>query len=474
MAVVPSLRSRFTELCRRSRTEMARPELMAIGDSLFNGVRSLTIDKKLAAWSAPAQLAKALGVGNFAAPDYPKNVVVNFEKWLTEIIDIPSVLSDLASNIAFWNTQPKSALSQFDNIAIASMTWHDMCNRTWKSAQAEIEQINHLVAAGQTTYNDNLDKLFFAFNTRFILNPIGDPNALALTPIQIVAARKPKRLIVSIGANDGLWQMAFSSRASPGFNQVEGLYGPTQVAALQTFFTALNQLPAEIEHIYVNTLPLPSTVPNMMPVDDDFSSKPGPKGLYPVYENRFGFNYGQLTDVQVAANNKTVMDLHKFMKGLADAERIHFVPIDQMLLKYDYKTNPAGLEIKIPGKDLLSNLMIDAGTDVTTYQDFWDGGFAGLDGMHPTFVGYNLMAQTILATIVASEPGYQPPGALPTLAQAFAADTLLSHLPDGWDELLYAWRDIRQIFHLGAAPLAQTPAADRMRSLMNVVQFKTT
>jgi lysophospholipase L1-like esterase len=454
---------------------MAGPELMAIGDSLFNGVRSLTIDPALASWSAPAQLAKALGA-NLAVPDYPRNVVINFEKWLTEIVDIPGVLNDLSSNIAFWNTQPKSALPQFDNIAIASTTWSDMCTRTWQTAQAEIEQINHLVAAGQTTYNDNLGALFFAFNTRFILNPTGNPNTPAQTSMDIVAERKPTRLIVSIGANDGLWQMAFSSFACPGFNQANGVYGPAQVAALQTFLTALRNLPPEVQHIYVNTLPLPSTVPNMMPVDDDFTNKPGPQGFYPKYENRFGFNYGQLTDVQIGANNKVMADLQVFMNGLVDPNRIHFVPIDKMLLTHDFKTNAAGQEIAIPlpNVDPLSNMMIDAGTDITTLTDYWDGGFAGLDGMHPTFVGYNLMAQTILSTIVASEPGFQPPGALPTVAQAYAADTLLNHLPDDWTDLMYAWRDFRQLFHVGAAPPTPSIVGGRMQSLMKLVQFKTT
>jgi len=350
-----------------------------------------------------------------------------------------------------------------------------MTSRTWKTADAEIAQINHLVAAGQTTYNDNLDKLFFAFNTRFILNPTGNPNTPAMTPIDIVTARKPQRLVVSIGANDGLWPMAFSSFASPGFDKVDnGVYGPAQAAAARAFIAALKALPPDVQHIYLNTLPHPSTVPNMMPPDDDFSQKPGPAGVFPEYENRFGFNYGKLTAAQIAANNQTMIDLQAFLAGLVGADpRIHFVPIDQMLMTYDFKTNAAAQQVQAPGGILINNLMIDGGTDVTTFQDYWDGGLAGLDGMHPTFVGYNLMAQTILNTIVASEPGFHPAGALPTFAQVYDADTLLTHLPDDWDELLYAWRDIREIFDVGGAPPALSVAGGRMQSLMKVVQFKT-
>lgn len=447
-------------------------ELMAIGDSLFNGVRSLTINAQLAQWSAPAQVARALGVADFAIPDYPRNVIVNFEEWIGEIINIPAILDEVSGNIAFWNTQPRSAAPQFDNIAIASTTWADMYQRSWRSAQGEIETINHQVAAGQTTYLDNIDKLFFAFNTRFLLNPSGNASLPALSPLQIVAQRLPRRLLVCIGANNGLWPMAFSSAACPGIGQVNGQFGPNDLAQLYQLFTQLRGLPAGVQHIYVNTLPLPSTAPNMMPPDDDFSRKPGPGGFFPTYENRFGFNYAKLTGAQVRANDDTVTAVNQRMAELAAADpRIHLVPIDQALLRYDFKTDAAAKTIAVGGRTI-TNLMIDGGTDALTGQDFWDGGLAGLDGLHPTIVGYNLMARTILDTIVASEAGFQPPGALPSVQDACNADTLLQNLPSDWDELMYAWRDLREIFDIGGGPVVETLAHTQMKSLMRVVQFK--
>jgi hypothetical protein len=64
---------------------------------------------------------------------------------------------------------------------------------------------------GKTTYLDNLSEFFFAFNTRFILNPSGSQTTPVLSPLEIVANRKPTRLIASIGANNGLWHMAFDA-----------------------------------------------------------------------------------------------------------------------------------------------------------------------------------------------------------------------------------------------------------------------
>ena len=58
---------------------MTNPELMAIGDSVYNGVRSLTIDRVLASHSVPAQVAAAFG-WDFVSPDYPRPVLANLEE----------------------------------------------------------------------------------------------------------------------------------------------------------------------------------------------------------------------------------------------------------------------------------------------------------------------------------------------------------------------------------------------------------
>ena len=55
-----------------------RPELMAIGDSIYNGTRSLTTNAELARLSAPAQVARAFG-WDFQAPTYPFDVLFNLE-----------------------------------------------------------------------------------------------------------------------------------------------------------------------------------------------------------------------------------------------------------------------------------------------------------------------------------------------------------------------------------------------------------
>ena len=242
------------------------PAMMAIGDSLFNGVRSLTINQTLAEWSAPAQVARALGIP-FRVPDYRRNVVIDFENWLRQFPDILGIYNQLENNIRFWDRTPRSAFQQFDNLAIASTTYADMYSRTWKTAQQTIDDLHGQVGEDLANAGADLAELFFAFNTRFILNPAGDANAKALTPLEIVADRGPARLLVSIGANNGLWRMGFESVASAGAGQPGGVvYNAQDLADLDTLIDALKALPPSVEHIYLNALTPPSTLADMMPV----------------------------------------------------------------------------------------------------------------------------------------------------------------------------------------------------------------
>lgn len=447
---------------------MAVP-MMAIGDSLFNGVRSLTINEVFAQWSAPAQVAKALGIP-FATPDYPRNVVINFETWLREFLPGVGLPLDVENNIKFWDTFPNSRLQEFDNIAIASTTYADMSKRTWKTAQGEIDALHGRLGANITEIGDHLSDLFFAFNTRFLLNPTSDTHAAADAPLEIVAERKPARLLVSIGANNGLWEMGFAAEASTG--QLGGPpndpFDQQDVADLVAFVAGLKALPPEVKHIYFNALPLPSQVADMMPfpdVSDDPNKKPGPGAYYATYENRFGFNYNQLTGAQVAANDALVKAVNaKAAAEAAGDPRIHIVPIDAAFARYDFKTNRNAQTIVTSDGKVLSNLMIEG--PHLLFPNFWRGGLMGLDGMHPTLAGYSIMAAEILAAIELHE-GIEVPQ-MPSADEAYAADTLLQKVPISWDVVLDLSLDIRRA--IGQRPLG--PKYDAVSGLLSALKFK--
>lgn len=449
---------------------MAQPEMMAIGDSLFNGVRSLTINQPLAQWSAPAQVARALDIP-FVIPDYPRNVVINFEQWLRDFPNLIGIAMDVESNIKFWDQVPKSNLPEFDNIAIASTLYADMWTRTATVAQSEIDVLHGQLGDDFSKIGDHLDALFYAFNTRFLLNPANVAAAAQLSPLAIVTSRQPKRLLVSIGANNGLWEMGFAAEASNGIGGAGGgPFNANDVADLVSLVGRLKALPPGVQHIYINALPLPSAVADMMPVPDvSDSDKPGAGKYYPVYENRFGFNYATLTAAQIAANDATVRAMNaRLTAEVAGDARIHIVPIDQLFVDYDFKVDPNAKTVPIDGK-VLSNLMIE-GPELL-FPNFWRGGLMGLDGMHPTIVGYAIMARAILASIKQYE-GIDA-AAAPDVTQAYRADTLLQKVPISWDVVLDLLLDIRRA--LAAGPGAPKPTGmkyDAVSALFDALKFK--
>jgi hypothetical protein len=269
--------------------------------------------------------------------------------------------------------------------------------------------------------------------------------------------------------------MAFDAASSPGFDttQGHGIYGEADVADCKQFLTRLAKLPPDIEHIYINALPYPSTTANMMPnPDSEINSPPKAGKLWAEYENRFGFTYGTLTGSQLRKNNKTMRDLAQFIGSVIKVAdnpkkpRIHIVPIDEIFFENDYKTDRGAKYVFAPDdKRKLSNIFTDSYTDLRHH---WYGGLIGLDGMHPTIVGYNLMAKSILDTIKAFEPNLKIPNSLPTIQDAYQADTLLTNFPPQWDLILYTWRDIRKAFNIGLA-LPDDEQTRSVKSLMRIV-----
>jgi hypothetical protein len=101
----------------------------------------------------------------------------------------------------------------------------------------------------------------------------------------------------------------------------------------------------------------------------------------------------------------------------------------------------------------------------------WRGGLMGLDGMHPSIVGYAVMATAILAEIKNCE-GIAP-HAPPSFDAAYQADTMLTNPPALWDEVHDVWLNMRRKMH--AAPLTAGPSNANeavVINLMKAVNFK--
>lgn len=421
-----------------------RPDMMAIGDSLYQGVRSLTIKRGMTQLSAPALVAEALGIRHrFSCPDPNLPILIDMERWLSLLPDLDDVKQDLAQNADYWFAMPKSPSGRilFENVSVASATVADLYTHSWATADAYLKSLPRNAKRRIKALNFdglNLGAIVQALNTRFTLNPSRVAAFKNMTQVDQVKARRPKRLLINIGSNNGLWDVAFESNPR----------GRVKLKReLRQLARRLNALPADVEAIYFNNLGLPSTVPNLMPLPDhiEWTLKPGPGKYFKSYENRFGFGYGTMTGRQLETLDKHVTQVNKdAQKILRDAfdnrSRLHFVDLAGLLKKYDskHRKRTAGNVVKLRNGKTLTN--------VTTEADFWGafarGGIAGLDGMHLTVVGYGMMAQRVLDTIARAERGIGRPRV--DLDEAYRRDKLLNYMPGVWSVGLWLWRDIRR------------------------------
>lgn len=422
--------------------EYMHPPLMAVGDSLYNGVRSLSITNGYCQLSAPALVAQALGIRHrFFCPDLPRHVLINLPDWLRQFPDVEGIRRGFAENARFWIACPASPSGRpyFENVAIASTLIADLFTDTWRKADARIAQMRAEHGEKLATLDGPIGDLFMALNTRYVLNPLNHEDLKDATQLDLVEARRPERLLVSIGSNNGLWEICFEARSQRRLN----LDGLNELAE------RLARIAAAGTHIYFNNLPPPSTVPNLMPIPDYAEYEPvGPGNYFETYENRFGFGYGTITaaalkqlDEHVADVNQTIEETLR--RKFADQRRLHIVDMWALMRRYDAKHQADTDEntVRTSDRKRFSNVMLEA--------DFWGafrcGGLMSLDGMHPSGIGYGLMAQKVVEAIRANEEDTLAAHVADVdIEDCYAKDKLLHDMPGIWSLALWLWRDIRR------------------------------
>ena len=302
-----ALERRYPDQRHPSVREYERPELMALGDSLYNGVQSMRINWWLAEWSAPALVAIRLGLiqelaadrtGDrlFYVPQYPtqgsspsttQNFGFNLE-------DIPPGLSVLGAplrqveplrRLAF-DYAPPNGRAMVENIAFSGANSHDLLFWTAADHAARARfYLDRLSEGGIASRFGSLGAAFFHANAAFVLNPTRDPCVARLTPLDHVVLRKPRRLLVNIGPNDGLWLLAFKGApvtalaCSPGEAAILGPYSERPRCAAVSIKNSMETVYVEniralldrlsavdgLEVVYLNGLPLPSQTANLVP-----------------------------------------------------------------------------------------------------------------------------------------------------------------------------------------------------------------
>lgn len=398
-----------------------KADIIAIGDSLYQGVRSLTITAELARNSVPVMIAKALGKPFTAAMPH-RPILFDLEAMLRRG-GIGQLLTSIRQasiqNVDAWLAEPDwSNEEAFDNIALGGAAIDDLWTNTFTIYWPKIAEVRQRLVdntGSVATLAKDIGQLWYALNVCFVLNPSlksGTAQSDA-SPIMQAGARQPDLLLVNIGSNEGLFRAAFGGNydndAEKSLNNIPG--------KMKELAERLKDaLPAHTK-ICVNSLIRPRFIPNLMP-RKNFSDFPGDE-YFDHYFARLGDGISSITaermkqfDEQVSAiNQNSFQNMHDVL-----GDRLIFVDIYTNCSKFDGKHFAnRGIFISSTNKRL-RNYPIDA-----LFGVFNSGGLSGLDNMHPSVPGYALIAQIVIDALGQNST-------IP-LDESYAEDSLLNNIP---------------------------------------------
>lgn len=498
-----------------------RPEMMAIGGSIFNGVSSMQINWWLADWSPPAQVARALydekpdgsvPVLNVPAyPDYGRDPygnsrgtvptfrlgldleTVNVARIETGVRRQGRVMKDFQGYVTT-RESPKAHVFN-DNLSSGGAAIEDILYGTPRDYRARMQAVKRSTrfmpdmddfwgkVTPARTYGQILEHapyvngisdvsktaaalntVFYAQNASFILNPTGNDCLEDMTALDQVLLRKPKRLLVGVGSNSGLFTFLYSGqRVDDICGDTKFSYGPEvrewkrYVSIRQTsddeFISdmgkMLDKLAIEgrgtgkndgIKYVYVMGQLRPRVIANLKPGPGQ--GNPGPGGHYPPnqvrpappgtdYYAHYLIDFGPAgtrpvrgTEVQKAdlLNWEVNRKLRKMVEERnVDPDGPHFVFVDLEPIsnQYDFKHDPNAKRVTITKEHLrglksdikLDNRVLSFSYDTERLEDgtpigqrIQSGGLFSIDNLHPTVVGYALLAQSLLEAITKTEP----------------------------------------------------------------------
>jgi lysophospholipase L1-like esterase len=394
---------------------------MAIGDSLYNGFRSLTINANLAAHSVPAQVAQAFG-WDFVSPDYPHTMLLDVEGIFRNPSEVTQdLVKQAAINAHVWLAEQRwSASPFFHNLSIGQQQVADLYTANY---QASLSTVNNLAAQGATLPLAQVPALLQALNTAFVLNPGRVANDTR-TSIAILGEQKPKRVLINIGVNDGLWTLLLLANPT----NFTTTYNP--IPNMKTLALHLKELCPDTERFYINLQPKPSSIANLMPPWLGGGDPPIPRdGYYDKYIGQLigsgGITKAQMQAIDTWINTTLNPQIRDAFSPLGD--RARFVDIYASTAAYDRKNMTATKQVFVH-KGATEILLDNAALEVTPWGGMagWGGGMFGLDNLHPTIVGYGIIAQAVCDVIAATEN--LPPRVI-DLQACYDADTLLHDLP---------------------------------------------
>jgi len=439
--------------------EYERPTLMALGDSIYNGVQSGRINWRLAEWSPPVYVAARLdtievngvadrtGKRSFYTPQYPILTTKGRNaEFGANLEAVPGLLGLLHSNRALAQDlkylsevyRPPNGRPLVENLAFSGANSVDLVAMTPRLLRS---------AATEAIKRGKGRDAFTYLNAAFVLNPMRLDCLDDMTPLEQVALRKPRFVIINIGANNGIWRAGFNGSRfdDPACNAVEAvpakkgrsrcsgtirqfLDGDLR-ADIRTIMAELAKVDG-VEGVYINGLIRPSRVANLVPTSDQsLVEDPAYAATYRL--DLFG-SKRVIPGTQVWRTDIDVDGVNRRLKSDIEAAngpgrpKFVFVDIDTAMAPVDYKRclgstgtprpgcNDGGKPFPL-GKDLgltcsvsVNNLPARVnGNQLGSRRDDFckaieSGGLFSIDNMHPSSIGYSLIAQAVRESMLAN------------------------------------------------------------------------
>lgn len=431
------------------------PKLMAIGDSLPQGCRHLSVKASYCAQSWPARIAQEQG-WDFAAPDHPRPVLFDLEEEVRRLDPVFLSPANLAffglptrirANFAQWQRQPGgSNFEAFDNVAVAAAKVHDLYSLTSASANTAVDEI---LAGGSDNIIARAGDLHLPVNARFVLNPQQKSEYMDFSALDWVEKRQPETLLVHCGHNHGLFAFGFEARDQSSITQGDH-DGLDYAGQWKTVSDRLAALPPSVKNILVVLLPKVGAVASLNP-----TSNQRVNGYAPFYEPRIIPTSRTLAGTRVAEVDAMIREanllIEKTVRNSAKAAgteaRVKFVDAYASLEAIDFKNSlDSKKRIKLPGNQLIDNRYLDGKPNFPQIfkGTLIAGGYQSIDGMHASGAGYADLASQAMQTLGLNHTASDRNK---LLQRGFSEDTLLSKYPLELDGLIRLIDVARSFIH---------------------------
>ena len=433
--------------------------MMVMGDSLGQGCRNLTVTGEICSRAYGTLIAPRIGCRKLRTASYAgMPVLFDLLEELRQLdidvaMHIPQLLSKVKDNMDFWAgddwMQPKGTIH--DNVSVTGANYEDLFVTTAAGFRQKVITLGNLSAL-DLLENSNLSELHRNITAMYAVNPCGDnaPELWNKTAFNLVLDRKPDFLFVDIGHNSKDSGF-FGSGADALPLGKAGAFDPDlyvrRMALVIKKLQQLNTGSAFTTQIFLSVLPKMSAVAALAPV-----GQLDGKGYWDGYEPTLSTSSSFLNRKDMQDLDKAVRNANDQVKALAVAQipKVKVIDAYAWFDSFDYKNSLVArkqITVKdvklVVDEDPVDEVKVDnryvEGIDVRTLKpnsskprDLWEceflqGGFQGIDGMHPSAVGYAQLAISILQNPLNVNLSTAEKDAI--YKDAFEGDTLLSNFP---------------------------------------------